>query len=67
LAPEAKFIQDISTVVRFYDSNDKLIEVEEIPSVGYDLQPAGYNRFDHLVNIEPKFIDHYTVSFKVLR
>lgn len=67
LAPDAEPVRDILTVARFFDSSDDLIAVEEIVNVSYRLEPGGYNRIEHRVGLEPSIIDHYTVSFRVIR
>lgn len=67
LVPAAEPVTEVQVLVRFYNSDGGIIEVEDIGDVGYNLNPGSSNRIEALVNINPKFIDHYTVEFEVLR
>jgi hypothetical protein len=73
LAEDAEPLVDVLTTVRSYGPpqtgapDGKLLDVSQIHNVAFRLEPGRSTRFEGVTQLEPELIDHYAVTFKVVR
>lgn len=64
--PDTTPVKNIIATLRAYDSDDNVLDIVDIPNIGFRLSLDEYTRFDASVFADPEEIDHYTVEFQVI-
>jgi hypothetical protein len=67
LAPDAASIKGARGQMRFYAKDGRLIDISEIPNVGFRLDVDGATRFESSYGLEPDEIGSYTIDLELLR